>query len=533
MQVDTALKAGGFSHPGLLRGVNEDRYHFDSLRKILIVIDGMGGQAAGERAADAALAAIRARLERETGALADRVREAITLANNDIHRQAAQSPEWHGMACVLTVAVVGSGEVVIGHVGDTRLYKLRAGRIEKLTRDHSPVGEREDAGELNEREAMHHPRRNEVYRDVGSEPREPHDPNFIDVYRAPFEADAALLLCSDGLTDAIGASAIAEIVRALRRASGRDRARARRCGERSGGQGQRHRRVCRGSAVRDGRGDARPARASPRAGGPQGAGGASCGACLRTRSRDPTAEGPDAALGDAAGRCAARGCRRRCRLPPAGSPESRAARCVQLDSVGPERARHHIRSIGPHGEGGRVDRRRDRTGHARLAGRRRAGRVPGNRSGSRAACWWSAGFPRAASLRLPAGASEVDAAVVATDVTDAGLSGFRIVGDSATPLGGGVIVRDSDITLSDVEISGAHTAAIDYAGRATGSLFGADLHDNPGVGLMVRSGAMPRITHNTLSRNATGRGAAAALVVEASARRQWSRIRSSARGRSR
>ncbi len=127
-------------------------------------------------------------------------------------------------------------------------------------------------------------------------------------------------------------------------------------------------------------------------------------------------------------------------------------------------------------------------------------------------------IPRAASLRLPAGASEVDAAVVATDVTDAGLSGFRIVGDSATPLGGGVLVRDSDITLSDVEISGAHTAAIDYAGRATGSLFGADLHDNPGVGLMVRSGAMPRITHNTLSRNATGRGAAAALVVEASAR---------------
>ena len=49
------------------------------------------------------------------------------------------------MACVLTIAVVSNGDVVVGHVGDTRLYKLRAGRIEKFTRDHSPVGEREDA----------------------------------------------------------------------------------------------------------------------------------------------------------------------------------------------------------------------------------------------------------------------------------------------------------------------------------------------------------------------------------------------------
>ena len=116
------------------------------------------------------------------------------------------------MACVLTVAVVVDGEVVVGHVGDTRLYKLRGGRIEKLTRDHSPVGEREDAGELSEREAMQHPRRNEVYRDVGSEPHEPDDPRFIDVFRQPFETDAALLLCSDGLTDLVTSAAIAGIV---------------------------------------------------------------------------------------------------------------------------------------------------------------------------------------------------------------------------------------------------------------------------------------------------------------------------------
>ncbi len=206
------MKAAGDSHPGLQRSNNEDRYLCDPVRGIFLVIDGVGGHAAGEKAAETALAIVRTRLERETGAIEDRVREAIALANNEIHRLASIHPEWQGMACVLTVAVVNNGDVIVGHVGDTRLYKLRAGRIEKLTRDHSPVGEREDAGELSERDAMQHPRRNEVYRDVGSEPHDPDDPHFIEVFCRPFEQDAALLLCSDGLTDAVPAAVLVEVV---------------------------------------------------------------------------------------------------------------------------------------------------------------------------------------------------------------------------------------------------------------------------------------------------------------------------------
>src|SRR5207245_6011901 len=124
---------------------------------------------------------LRARLERQTGPTGDRVREAIAIANNEIHRLASLRPEWDGMACVLTVAVRENGRAIVGHVGDTRLYKLRHGRIEKITRDHSPVGEREDAHEISEGEAMRHPRRNEVYRDVGSEAHEPLDADFIDL----------------------------------------------------------------------------------------------------------------------------------------------------------------------------------------------------------------------------------------------------------------------------------------------------------------------------------------------------------------
>ena len=202
----TPLTAAGASDAGLQRGENQDRVHVDLARGLFIVIDGMGGHAAGSTAADVALTTLRSRLERETGPVDERIREAITMANNEIHRLAASRPEWLGMACVLTVAVVKDRIATIGHVGDARLYKLRHGGITKVTRDHSPVGEREDAGDISELEAMRHPRRNEVYRDVGSEPHASGDADFIEIRAVAFEPDAALVLCSDGLSDLVPSS---------------------------------------------------------------------------------------------------------------------------------------------------------------------------------------------------------------------------------------------------------------------------------------------------------------------------------------
>jgi len=140
MLTATALRAAAASDAGLHRDVNEDRVHVDLTRGLFLVIDGVGGQAAGGTAADLALTTMRSRLERETGTIADRAREAIALANNEIHRAAQLRPEWNGMACVLTLVIVDEGCAVVGHVGDTRLYKLRHDRIDKITRDHSPVG---------------------------------------------------------------------------------------------------------------------------------------------------------------------------------------------------------------------------------------------------------------------------------------------------------------------------------------------------------------------------------------------------------
>ncbi len=197
------IQAYAHSDPGRERSQNEDRVYCDERQRVFVVVDGMGGQAAGEKAADEAMAAIKRRLQEKTGEVERRIREAIWHANEEILRLAATRDEWKGMGCVVTAAVIEDGDVFIGHVGDTRLYEIRDGSISKITHDHSPVGMREDAGEIGELEAMRHPRRNEVYRDVGSAKHQLHDESFIEFVRRPFYPDCALVLCSDGLSDMV------------------------------------------------------------------------------------------------------------------------------------------------------------------------------------------------------------------------------------------------------------------------------------------------------------------------------------------
>jgi PPM family protein phosphatase len=207
------LRAAYSTDPGRVRSNNEDLPVVDPIRGVYGVIDGIGGQAAGEVAAAIAAEVILQRLARPLGTPAERVREAIAIANNEIFRQADESPELHGMACVVTIALVTDHGLTIGHVGDARLYLMRGGRMQKLTHDHSPVGEREDALEMSEADAMRHPRRNEVFRDVGSGYHDKDDEEFVELIEAPFSSDSAMLLCTDGLTDMLPSTLIERIVR--------------------------------------------------------------------------------------------------------------------------------------------------------------------------------------------------------------------------------------------------------------------------------------------------------------------------------
>ena len=207
------IAAAGASDPGRQRETNEDRFYYDAAQGIFLVVDGVGGEAAGEVAAAIAVDTILDRLARRDGPAETRIREAITLANQQILHGAGIDPGRKGMACVLTLAILEGRQLTIGHVGDSRLYKLTPQGIAKLTHDHSPVGEREDARELTETQAMQHARRNEVYRDVGSESREPDAANFIEVVFSDLPEDSAILLCSDGLSDMVTTLEINRLVR--------------------------------------------------------------------------------------------------------------------------------------------------------------------------------------------------------------------------------------------------------------------------------------------------------------------------------
>jgi serine/threonine protein phosphatase PrpC len=204
------------SDPGRMRAENQDRAYADDELGIFVVVDGLGGHAAGEMAAETAVgsivAAVRAEMLQPDGDPRDRIRRAIAAANNRVFEAACENESWRGMACVLTLAVMSDDKVIVGHVGDSRLYLTWNGAMRKLTSDHSPVGEREDSGELTEVEAMAHPRRHEVFRDVGSRLREPDEADFIEVKEFQFKPDTAILICSDGLSDLLTSAEILQVI---------------------------------------------------------------------------------------------------------------------------------------------------------------------------------------------------------------------------------------------------------------------------------------------------------------------------------
>src|SRR4051812_22063107 len=156
MNTTAPWRAGVATDTGLQRANNEDRVHVDEAAGVFLVVDGVGGHAAGERAAEIAVKTIPEQLAASTGAPEERIRHALTVANNEIYDLAQSEPECQGMACVLTLVVAHEDRVTIGHVGDSRLYLVWNGVLRKLTADHSPVGELEDLGKLTEVEAMQH-----------------------------------------------------------------------------------------------------------------------------------------------------------------------------------------------------------------------------------------------------------------------------------------------------------------------------------------------------------------------------------------
>lgn len=190
--------------PGRRRRNNEDVYVCEP--PLFAIADGMGGAQAGEVASGLAAEALKEGEDGE-GTSEERVTALIQSANRRVYEKAHEDMALAGMGTTLTMALVDEGSVTFGHVGDSRAYRLRDGKLEQITEDHSLVAELTRAGKLSEEEAETHPQRSVITRALGTDPDVDGD-----VFKIETEEGDVFLLCSDGLSDMVGDASIEEIL---------------------------------------------------------------------------------------------------------------------------------------------------------------------------------------------------------------------------------------------------------------------------------------------------------------------------------
>jgi protein phosphatase len=190
---------------GRQRNANEDSLFVAP--PVYVVADGMGGAQAGEVASKTAASTFEGGLP---AAPPEQVlRETIEAANRKVHERAKADPSLAGMGTTMTAAIVDAAaeEVAIGHVGDSRAYRLRGAKLERLTRDHSLVEEMRRKGQITDAQAEDHPQRSIITRALGPEPEVE-----VDVQTVPAQTGDVFLLCSDGLTTMLDDEHIARLL---------------------------------------------------------------------------------------------------------------------------------------------------------------------------------------------------------------------------------------------------------------------------------------------------------------------------------
>jgi serine/threonine protein phosphatase PrpC len=207
----------GITDTGKERKNNEDTFIAQAGKNsryiIGAVIDGVGGYAGGEVAAAIARETILERLETFSGEIIPLLTDAFKLANDKILLEKEHDKTHNNMACVLTLVIadVEANQFYFAHIGDTRLYLMRDGSLVKISHDQSFVGFLEDSGRLTEKEAMNHPKRNEIDKALGFK-NVSISSDYIETGQSPFLPGDLLLLCSDGLTDLVDKAAITQII---------------------------------------------------------------------------------------------------------------------------------------------------------------------------------------------------------------------------------------------------------------------------------------------------------------------------------
>jgi serine/threonine protein phosphatase PrpC len=204
----TALEVAIATHPGMVRSHNEDSIAADAEIGLAVLADGMGGYNAGEVASGIAVELIKTEMKKSltgkrpgdlNGQDAEKlITEHSTRANAAIYHASQSQPQYSGMGTTLVVALWHDNKVSVGHIGDSRLYRLRAGALEQVTRDHSLLQEQIDSGMITKEQARHSQNKNLVTRAVGIDPEVE-----TEVHTYPVQTGDIYVLCSDGLNDMV------------------------------------------------------------------------------------------------------------------------------------------------------------------------------------------------------------------------------------------------------------------------------------------------------------------------------------------
>lgn len=217
------LEVGACTDRGRVRGNNEDSLCLAPELGLFVLSDGMGGQTSGEVASRLAAETVVAHC-RETeknptlpivgepmaGAAeaSNRLASAIRAANEIVYRQARKNPAYRGMGATIVAVRIAGERMSVAHVGDSRLYRLRAGEFEQLTRDHSFVAEQVRRGTMTPQEACRSKLQNVLLRALGVDPQVQ-----VELEEELVREGDILLLCSDGLTRELPDEQIAAVLR--------------------------------------------------------------------------------------------------------------------------------------------------------------------------------------------------------------------------------------------------------------------------------------------------------------------------------
>jgi protein phosphatase len=206
-----SLACSARSEIGLHRKTNEDAVRVDLEGGFCLVADGVGGGAAGEVAsrlfADTAVEIFGKATDRDEAGVLARVQETFRRANLRVREHGSHNPLHRGLGCTADLMAFHPQGFVLGHLGDSRTYRLRDHHLMQLTKDHSLVQHQVDSGLISRDAARTHPMRHVILRAVGGE-----DEISLDLIRGPINSKDLFLLCSDGLTDFVDDGRLAVIL---------------------------------------------------------------------------------------------------------------------------------------------------------------------------------------------------------------------------------------------------------------------------------------------------------------------------------